>query len=456
MPKRWRSASAIPMRPQPSVSGLAAVLVDARIRDLVKRRALSFFLDWIVWGYVAFAVMFFLNHYWFTHLPAHWYDTLTLPPWGWPLTVFATLEMAVICRNTGRSLGMRAFGLDLFSTTGGRVTPLRRLARVVAWHVSVPLAFVGFWLRPSQPWHDRLSRTALASTKVVRSGECEIVPAATAGPEKRALATQWGVMGIFLLGLTFWLGWLITEGNISKLTTRASKAGDLFRQIARPDFRYFFVEDPIFVLRRGSYSILDLMVLTLLMTLLSTALGTVIAFPLSFLGARNIMNFHPIGLVIYTVVRGFFNVFRAIETLLWATIFAVWVGWGSPFAGVLALTIHTIAALGKLFSEQVEGIERGPVEAVRAAGGSFMQVIRYAIVPQVMPAYWAFTLYRWDINVRMSTVIALVGAGGVGSLLFYYKNEGEWSVVGAVVIAIVAVVWAMDYLSGWLRERVIR
>jgi len=400
--------------------------------------------------------MFFLNHYWYTWIPGHWYDTLTLPSWGWPLTIVATLELAVISRNTGRSLGMRAFGLDLYSASGGRVSALQRLLRVASWQLSVPFAFAGFWFHPTQPWHDRIAGSILLSTKELTGTAAPNEREPMAKPEKRTLATQWGVMSLFLLGLTLWLGWLIIEANLSVLTSRARKAGDLFAQIARPDFQFFFKEDPTFVLRRGAYSILDLMVLTLLMTLLSTVLGTALAFPLSFLGARNIMNFHPIGLVIYTIVRGFFNVFRAIETLLWATIFAVWVGWGSPFAGILALTIHTIAALGKLFSEQVEGIESGPVEAVRAAGGNFLQVIRYAVIPQVMPAYWAFTLYRWDINVRMSTVIALVGAGGVGTLLFYYKNEGMWSVVGSVVIAIIVVVWAMDYLSGWLRERLIR
>jgi len=175
-------------------------------------------------------------------------------------------------------------------------------------------------------------------------------------------------MSVFLLVLTFWLGWLIIEANLSVLTRRASKVGDLLRKLTHPDFRYFLKEDPIFALRRGSYSILDLMVLTLFMTLISTTLGTALAFPLSFLGARNIMGFHPLGLAIYTFIRGFFNVVRSIETLLWGTIFAVWVGWGSPFAGVLALTVHTVAALGKLFSEQVEGIQSGPVEAVRATG----------------------------------------------------------------------------------------
>ncbi|MEW5826609.1 MAG: phosphonate ABC transporter, permease protein PhnE [Candidatus Bipolaricaulota bacterium] len=448
----------MPIDARTAGSTVLAGLARPAVRGLLKRRVLSFFLDWAIWGYVAFAVMYFLNHYWYTWIPGHWYDTLTLPAWGWPVTVLATLELAIVCRNSGWSLGMRAFGLRLVPMHGDRITLPRRVARVVLWHASVPLAFMGFWFSPEHPWHDRFAGVALRPTRRLRGAGAGLddLPDDEGRPEKRVLLTQWGWMSLFLLVLTFWLGWLITEANLSALASRASKAGDLFRQIARPDFRYFLHEDPIFVLRRGTYSILDLMVLTLYMTLLSTVLGTAVAFPLSFLGARNIMGFNAVGLLIYTLVRGFFNVFRAIETLLWATVFAVWVGWGSPFAGILALTIHTVAALGKLFSEQVEGIDAGPVEAARASGASFLQVIRYAVIPQVMPAFWAFTLYRWDINVRMSTVIALVGAGGVGTLLFYYKNEGQWSIVGAVVIAIIAVVWIMDYLSGWLRERIIR
>jgi len=465
-PKRWRSDNGVGGEMTQRVPRqdhlLHAVFIEPKARAQLRRRVFSFLLDWTIWGYIAYAVMFFLNHYWFTWIPGHWYDTLVLPTWGWPLTIVATLELAVVCRNTGRSLGMRAFGLELHSTLEERIPVHRRLLRIALWHVSVPFGFVGFWFHTGAPLHDRVARTALLSSKDLKEseekGEDEGIArsASVRKPEKRALTTQWGVMSLFLLALTFWLGWTVIEANLSVLTRRASKAGDLFKKIARPDFRYFLKEDPIFVLRRGSFAILDLMVLTLLMTLLSTVLGTAFAFPLSFLGSRNIMGFNPIGLAIYTIVRGFFNIFRAIETLLWATIFAVWVGWGSPFAGVLALTVHTVAALGKLFSEQVEGIDKGPVESVRAAGGNFFQVIRYAVIPQVMPAFWAFTLYRWDINVRMSTIIALVGAGGVGTLLFYYKNEGQWSIVGSVVISIVVVVWLMDYLSGWLREKIVR
>ncbi len=189
------------------------------------------------------------------------------------------------------------------------------------------------------------------------------------------------------------------------------------------------------------------------MALMATVLGVVLAFPLSFLGARNIMARGPVGWLVYTLTRGVFNIVRSIETIVWALVFAVWVKFG-PFAGVLALAVHTIGALGKLYSEQVEAIDPGPLEAIAATGARRWQVIRYGIIPQVVPSFLAFTLYRWDINVRMSTVVGLVGGGGIGRMLFYYKNEIRWREVGAVVVVIIAVVWLMDYVSGRVRERI--
>ena len=92
--------------------------------------------------------------------------------------------------------------------------------------------------------------------------------------------------------------------------------------------------------------------------------------------------------------------------------------------------------------------------AIAAAGARRWQVVLYGVIPQIIPSYLAFTLYRWDINVRMSTIIGLVGGGGIGRILFYYKNDGRWTELGAVIILIVAVVWLMDYTSARVRERI--
>ncbi|MCL6554342.1 MAG: phosphonate ABC transporter, permease protein PhnE, partial [Firmicutes bacterium] len=196
------------------------------------------------------------------------------------------------------------------------------------------------------------------------------------------------------------------------------------------------------------------MVETVFLALMGTTMAVVFAVPLSFLGAKNLMARGPIFVVIYYLIRTVFNIARSIEPLIMATVFAVWVGIG-PFAGVLALGIHSIAALGKLYSEQIESIDPGPIEAITATGATMLQVVRYGVVPQIVPPFIAFTIYRWDINVRMSTVIGFVGGGGLGFLLYQYINLLQWRQAATAVWAITAVVALMDYLSAKVREKVV-
>ncbi len=162
----------------------------------------------------------------------------------------------------------------------------------------------------------------------------------------------------------------------------------------------------------------------------------------------------PIGQVAYYGIRSILNVARSVEPLIWAIVFVVWVRVG-PFPGMLALLIHSIAALGKLYSEQIESIDPGPLEAITATGANALQVIVYAVVPQIIPPYTAFTIYRWDINVRMSTIIGFVGGGGIGQSFNQYMKLLQWRKVGVVVLLIVLVVMAMDFTSAKIREKII-
>jgi phosphonate ABC transporter permease subunit PhnE len=162
----------------------------------------------------------------------------------------------------------------------------------------------------------------------------------------------------------------------------------------------------------------------------------------------------PVGLAIYYVTRTILNGLRAIEALIMAIVFVVWVGIG-PFAGVLALSLHTIAALAKLYSEQVESVSAGPLEAVKATGATRLQTIIYAVIPQIVPPYISFTMYRWDINVRMSTIIGFAGGGGIGFLLIQNINLLNYRAASAQMLAIAIVVAFMDFLSSYLRERVV-
>ena len=175
-------------------------------------------------------------------------------------------------------------------------------------------------------------------------------------------------------------------------------------------------------------------------------LGLVIAI---FTRAKDTL---PVGLVIYTITRTILNTLRSVEAVIMAIVFVIAVGIG-PFAGVLALGLHTIVSLAKLYSEQVESISAGPLEAIQATGANRLQTIIYAVIPQIVPPYISYTMYRWDINVRMSTIIGIVGGGGLGFVLIQNINLLNYRAASAQMIAIAIVVSLMDYISSVLREK---
>ena len=160
----------------------------------------------------------------------------------------------------------------------------------------------------------------------------------------------------------------------------------------------------------------------------------------------------PTGMVIYYITRTILNGLRSIEALVMAIVFVIAVGIG-PFAGVMALGLHTIVSLAKLYSEQVESIMAGPLEAIQATGANRLQTIVYAVIPQIIPPYISYTMYRWDINVRMSTIIGFVGGGGIGFLLQQNINLLNYRAASAQMFAIAIVVASMDYISSVLREK---
>lgn len=207
-----------------------------------------------------------------------------------------------------------------------------------------------------------------------------------------------------------------------------------------------------YVASQSLKDVINNIMVTIFMALLATTAGTLIAAPVSFLAARNITGKRWPGRVVYAVVRSGLNITRAYDSLVLATVFALWVGFG-PFAGVLALTVVTVASLGKLFSEAVETIDAGPPEAVTAVGARPVEVVRYAVLPQVVPDFVSYIIYHWDINVRISTILGFVGGGGIGYYLSQRLNVLEYRKVGTAIWAIVIVVWAMDFLSAEVRKR---
>ncbi len=207
-------------------------------------------------------------------------------------------------------------------------------------------------------------------------------------------------------------------------------------------------------LSRTFFLVVDKMMETIFLALMATTVAILFAVPVSFLAARNLMGGNPITMGVYYLTRTVLNILRSIEPLIMAIVFVVWVGLG-PFAGVLALAVHSVAALGKLYSEAVESIDPGPIEAITATGANRLQTIVYAVIPQIVPPYVAFTVYRWDVNVRMSTIIGFVGGGGIGYLLQQWIRLLMYEEAGAAVWAIAIVVWALDYTSAVIRERIV-
>jgi phosphonate transport system permease protein len=198
--------------------------------------------------------------------------------------------------------------------------------------------------------------------------------------------------------------------------------------------------------------VLEKMVETIFIGMMATFFGILFALPVSFFAARNLMSASPVTLFIYYLVRGILNIIRSIEPIIWAIIAVIVVGLG-PFAGITALIFHSIAALGKLYSEAIESIDPGPIEAIQATGANWLQTVIYAVVPQIIPPFVSFTIYRWDINVRMSTIIGLVGGGGIGFLLVQYIRILDYRSAGMCVWFIAITVAILDYVSAEIRAR---
>ncbi len=197
------------------------------------------------------------------------------------------------------------------------------------------------------------------------------------------------------------------------------------------------------------------MIETIAMGLMATIFSIILAIPISFLAAHNIMSRLPGGIAVYYVARGILNIVRAIDTIVWGLIVIVWVGLGS-FAGVIALTIHSVAAMGKLFSEEIEHIDPGPIEAITATGANLIQTIRYAVIPQIVPPFLAYSLLRWDINMRSATVIGFVAGGGIGFFVIETTRMGGYQQYATALWVVAIVIILVDYISAKWRENILK
>ncbi|MBL7495018.1 phosphonate ABC transporter, permease protein PhnE [Frankia sp. CNm7] len=241
-----------------------------------------------------------------------------------------------------------------------------------------------------------------------------------------------------LLAATFVYGFVLLKVDLRELLT---SIGDIFQVGTR-------LIPPNFTL--AGWKLFGAVVETVAIGVVATAVGFVLSIPFGLLSARTVSP----NRVVYAVARTLIVVIRAIPELILAVVFVVAFGLG-PLAGACALAIASIGFLGKLVADAAEEIDLGPVEAVRAVGGGWWAQLFSAVLPQLVPALIGNTLYMLDVNIRHSTILGIVGAGGVGFLLFESIRTVNYEFAGGIILIVFVIVFAVERLSGWIRSKVI-
>lgn len=231
---------------------------------------------------------------------------------------------------------------------------------------------------------------------------------------------------------------IFTKSSLIDLITGADQFTDIIKRMFGPPNWAFFK------------NLYKPMAETIQMSVIGTVLGSAIAVPFAVFSARNFIK----NRLITGIVRNFLGIFRTIPALVFAAIFAMVYGLNS-FSGMMSLAVFTFGMVAKLIYDAMEGIDPGPVEAVEAAGGNKMEILRYAIIPQILPQFLSFLLYAFEINIRSASILGYVGAGGIG--VYYNRNIafGYWNRVGTVVIATFIVVLLTDFVSAKIREKLV-
>jgi phosphonate transport system permease protein len=187
---------------------------------------------------------------------------------------------------------------------------------------------------------------------------------------------------------------------------------------------------------------------TIQIAIIATTLGAVLAIPAGFAAARNVVG-NPVG---YRVTRFVLSVFRTLPEVIVAAVFVAAFGLGAV-AGIMALILFTFGFVAKLFSESIEAVDPGPIEAIRASGGNTVQMAAYGILPQVLPQFFSYSLYSFEVNVRIAVILGIVGAGGIGQLMMRSFQFLQYQQLAMIILVIFAAVVVIDALSTALRSR---
>jgi phosphonate transport system permease protein len=257
-------------------------------------------------------------------------------------------------------------------------------------------------------------------------------------PVRPRAGRNWRIgIALLLIVAALW-SWTGLDASLQDVLDAPGKAWNILKQMWPPDFKT--------VIDRGAVGkIFE----SLYVAWIGTMIGAIISFPLSFLGASNVAP-----AAIRVPIRLLFNAIRAVPELIVAMLLLTVTGLG-PWAGALAIGLHSVGTLGKLSTEVIETSDEGPLEAISAAGGLWVSKMRWGMVPQVLPTVIGYWLFRFEINVRASAVLGLIGAGGIGGELVSQLNFRNFPQVGAVLLMVIAMVLVIDTISGFARRRII-
>ena len=265
----------------------------------------------------------------------------------------------------------------------------------------------------------------------------------------------WNIFIILIFAVSFFISSSIIDFNISKIIDGFPRLGDyIFKILPNLDSKLIFenskTEGSLQYWYFNFKKYAALLYETFNMAVLSTLMGFVFALLLSFLSAKNITP----NIYSYHLVKRFLEFLRGVPEIIFAILF-VWALGVGPLAGIIAITIHTTGALGKLFSEVHENADLKTCEAIRSHGGNWVSEMRYGIIPKVLPNIISYALLRFEINIRASTVIGFVGAGGIGQELYLVINFNYYEEVSAIILLIILTVITIDISSGRIRQKII-
>ncbi|WP_248930114.1 phosphonate ABC transporter, permease protein PhnE [Paenibacillus hamazuiensis] len=258
------------------------------------------------------------------------------------------------------------------------------------------------------------------------------------------------LVALFILLVYIWSFSGIKFSGIKETAGQVSYA--ILKGLFNPDWKYVYIPEGMGFLQWLSEGedLITKLIETLAISILGTFISAILCVPFAFWAANNMSRFKAVtasGKFMLSLIRTF-------PELVMAILFIKAVG-PTPFAGVLALGLHSIGMLGKLYSEALENMDLGPTEALTACGANRLQVLWFAVIPQVLPEFLSFTLYRFEINVRSASILGMIGAGGIGTPLVFALEARGWSRVGIILLGIIVLVTIIDLISGYIRKRLV-